>query len=254
MTSPYRQAAPNDPARTPTPPDVPQPTGPPETPTSPPEQVPSREPVGVPASPEPLGVPPTAPPEVPSTGAAQARSGARERCCLFDTAIGACGIAWNARGVTRLQLPEKDRAATERRLRAGGATPADAPPAIRAALADIARYFAGEEVDFSSIAVDVTHADSFAREVYAAARAIGWGRTTTYGELARLIGSPDAARDVGQALGRNRAPIIIPCHRILAKGNALGGFSAYGGTRTKLRLLELEGVHVGDGAPRLPGL
>src|SRR5262249_19722477 len=154
-----------------------------------PEQAPSREPVGVPASPEPLGVPPTSPPEVPGTGAA--------RYCLFDTAIGPCGIAWTARGVTRLQLPEADRAATERRLRGATATPGEPPPAIGAAIAGIQRYLAGEEVDFSSIAVDLMQADSFERDVYAAARAIGWGRTGTYGELARRIGSPEAARDVG---------------------------------------------------------
>jgi len=254
MTNPHLQAAPGDPAHPPTPADVPPPSGPPETPTSPPEQVPSREPVGVPASPEPLGVPPVAPPEIPSTCVAPARSAGGGHCCLFDTAIGPCGIAWNGRGLTRLQLPEADRAATERRLRAGGAVPGDPPTAMRAAIAALQHYFAGEQVDFSAIEVDVTHADSFEREVYAAARAIGWGRTATYGELARAIGAPDAARDVGQALSRNRAPIVIPCHRILAKGGALGGFSAYGGTRTKLRLLELEGVRVDGGAPRLPGL
>src|SRR5215831_11441501 len=151
MTSPRPQAA--DPARTPAPPDVPPPLVPPETPPSPPEQVPpSREPVGVPPGPEPLGVPPTAPPEVPGTRTAHARSSG-EHYCLFDTAIGPCGIAWNPRGVTRLQLPEADRAATERRLRARAAQPGEPPPEIGATIADIQRYFAGEEIDFSSIEV-----------------------------------------------------------------------------------------------------
>jgi methylated-DNA-[protein]-cysteine S-methyltransferase len=86
-------------------------------------------------------------------------------------------------------------------------------------------------------------------------RAIGWGATTTYGELARTVGltEPQAAQDVGAAMGRNPAPIVIPCHRVLAAGRKIGGFSAYGGTVTKQRLLALEGVHFDGGAPRLPG-
>jgi len=84
------------------------------------------------------------------------------------------------------------------------------------------------------------------------------GRTVTYGELAGSIGTTDweGARDVGAAMGSNRIPIVIPCHRVLAAGGKLGGFSAYGGTKTKQKLLALEGVRF-DGeapAPRLPGL
>jgi methylated-DNA-[protein]-cysteine S-methyltransferase len=83
---------------------------------------------------------------------------------------------------------------------------------------------------------------------------LDWGQTATYGELARQVGSPGAARAVGQAMGHNPVPIIIPCHRVLAAGRKIGGFSAYGGAVTKERLLALEGVHLGDGTPLLPGL
>jgi methylated-DNA-[protein]-cysteine S-methyltransferase len=86
-----------------------------------------------------------------------------------------------------------------------------------------------------------------------ALRQVGWGRTTTYGEIGRAIGCSDA-RDVGEAMGRNPVPVIIPCHRVLAAGNKLGGFSAHGGSATKAKLLALEGVHFDGGAPRLPGL
>ena len=99
-----------------------------------------------------------------------------------------------------------------------------------------------------------TNIEPFESGVYAAARAIPWGQTVSYGELARQTSSPGAARAVGQALSRNPVPIIIPCHRILAKGNRIGGFSAHGGTFAKERLLALEGVRIADGTPLLPGI
>jgi methylated-DNA-[protein]-cysteine S-methyltransferase len=172
--------------------------------------------------------------------------------CVFATAIGPCGVAWNARGVTRLQLPEGDRDATERRIaaRSGGLRSADPPALIARVIDDIRRYALGTEVDFSSVNVDLPDIDETCQNVYAAARALGWGETATYGEIARRLGMADP-RDVGQALSRNPIPIIIPCHRVVASGGKLGGFSAYGGTLTKERLLVLEGV--GADAPRLPG-
>ena len=177
---------------------------------------------------------------------------------LFDTAIGTCGVAWSARGLAGVQLPEKDSAATERRLAAKSKSsgPAPPPPAIAALIEDIRRYLAGEKVDFSAVPVDFDGIDDFRRKIYGALRGIGFGRTTTYGELARATGAADweAAREVGDAMGRNPVPLVIPCHRCLAAGGKLGGFSAYGGTSTKAKLLALEGVHLDAGEPRLPGL
>jgi methylated-DNA-[protein]-cysteine S-methyltransferase len=178
--------------------------------------------------------------------------------CVFDSAIGPCGVAWSARGLIAVQLPEADEARTERRLaaRAHSAGAASPPPWVAAVIADIKRYLAGEEVDFSAVDVDLSGLDPFRRELYGTMRALAWGATTTYGALAREVGrnDPEAARDVGQAMGRNPVPIVIPCHRVLAAGNKLGGFSARGGTATKAKLLALEGVHFDRGAPRLPGL
>jgi methylated-DNA-[protein]-cysteine S-methyltransferase len=177
------------------------------------------------------------------------------RYCLFDTAIGSCGVAWGARGLTRLQLPEADRGATERRLRARAAKVSEAPPAeIDRLIAEVQCYMTGCRVDFAAVEIDLANIDPFERKIYAAARTIPWGQTLTYGELARQIGSPDAARAVGRALGRNPVPIVVPCHRILAKGHRIGGFSAPGGTFTKERLLALEGVRIEAGTPLLPGL
>jgi methylated-DNA-[protein]-cysteine S-methyltransferase len=167
--------------------------------------------------------------------------------CLFDTDLGACGVAWSERGLTRFQLPEADKRATERRLTLRAAdSRAEAPPSqVAEAIADVQRYMAGERVDFSAIALDLAGVPPFYVEIYAAARRIGWGETATYGELARQAGAPGAARAVGQAMARNPVAVIIPCHRILASGNKVGGFSAFGGTVSKQRLLGLEGVRIG---------
>ena len=179
----------------------------------------------------------------------------REQHCLFDTAQGACGIAWSDRGITRMQLPERTRARTAGRLgkRPDSRPSAKPPPRIARTLASLQRYFEGEPVDFSGVALDLERVGAFHRAIYDAARALGWGETATYGELAQRVGSPGAARAVGQAMGMNPVPIIIPCHRVLAAGRKIGGFSAHGGVVTKQRLLALEGVHLG-GMPLLPGL
>jgi methylated-DNA-[protein]-cysteine S-methyltransferase len=169
---------------------------------------------------------------------------ADERYLLFPTAFGTCGIAWRDGGLTRLQLPERDVSATERRL-AGGAAPAqpdEEPPHVQWAIVALQRYFAGRAVDFSGILVDLERCSPFHQRIYAALREVAWGKTTTYGALAAEVGSPDAARAIGQAMGRNPVPIIVPCHRVLASGGKIGGFSAPGGATTKERLLVLEGV------------
>jgi methylated-DNA-[protein]-cysteine S-methyltransferase len=175
---------------------------------------------------------------------------------LVETPLGVVGVAWTERGLARLQLPERDRSATERRLlgRALSAAPGEPTPQAGAAIAAVEHYLAGEQVDFSGIMLDLGGVSDFHRQIYAAARRIGWGETTTYGALARLAGCPDAARAVGQAMGRNPVPIIVPCHRILAAGRRVGGFSAFGGAGTKQQLLALEGVRLGGDAPLLPGL
>jgi methylated-DNA-[protein]-cysteine S-methyltransferase len=171
---------------------------------------------------------------------------------IFETAGGFCGIAWNEVGITRSQLPTKNAEAAERMLlrRAPGSEP-DAPPPVAAeAAAAVKRYFEGERTDFSALTLDLDDQDAFFQQIYAAARRVGWGRTTTYGTLAKELGAgPEAARDVGEAMARNPVPLIIPCHRILAAGGKVGGFSAPGGATAKMRMLELEGVHVAPPRP-----
>jgi methylated-DNA-[protein]-cysteine S-methyltransferase len=178
--------------------------------------------------------------------------GTVQRYTIFETAAGFCGLAWSALGVTRFQLPTKSAEATERLLlrRAPGAEPGAPTAEIAAAVDAVKRYFAGEETDFSDVTLDLGDQDEFFRQIYAAARQVGWGRTTTYGALAKALGAgPEAARDVGQAMAKNPVALIIPCHRVLAAGGKIGGFSAPGGSAAKTRMLALEGVQVAKPPP-----
>ena len=166
---------------------------------------------------------------------------------LFETAIGTCGIVWTARGVCGMQLPEKDAAATLARVhrRHPGAVEASPPPAIRRAIDGIVALLAGEKRDLTDITVDDERQSDFNKRVYAIARTIPPGKTMTYGEIAECLGDKLLARDVGQAMGENPTPIIMPCHRVLAAGGKTGGFSAPGGIVTKLQLLTIEGAAPG---------
>jgi methylated-DNA-[protein]-cysteine S-methyltransferase len=169
------------------------------------------------------------------------------RYLVFETAGGFCSIAWNDVGITRFQLPTRSAEATERLLlrRLPDAQPDTPTPAVTEAVAAVKRYFAGDEIDFSGFNLDLSEQDAFFKEIYAAARRVGWGRTTTYGTLAKELGAgPEAARDVGEAMAKNPVALFIPCHRVLAVGGKVGGFSAPGGAATKLRMLALEGVDV----------
>jgi methylated-DNA-[protein]-cysteine S-methyltransferase len=156
------------------------------------------------------------------------------------------GLAWSAEGICRLQLPHFDGISTRQRLLKGlvGSVEGHPPEWLETGVVQLQRYFTGKPVDFSGVPVDFGKAKNFHRLVYAQTRLIGWGKTTTYGELAAEIGSTGAAQSVGTAMARNPVPIIVPCHRVLASGNKLGGFSAPGGVRSKLALLEMEGVRL----------
>jgi methylated-DNA-[protein]-cysteine S-methyltransferase len=172
---------------------------------------------------------------------------------IFETAGGFCGIAWNALGITRFQLPTRSAEATERNLlrRIPDATPGTPPEEIVEAVAAVKRYFEGEEIDFSGFTLDLSDQDAFFKQIYDAARQVGWGHTTTYGTLAKQLGAgPEAARDVGQAMAKNPVALLIPCHRVLAAGGKVGGFSAPGGSAAKVRMLELEGVNVAPPPPK----
>jgi methylated-DNA-[protein]-cysteine S-methyltransferase len=175
---------------------------------------------------------------------------------LFDTPIGRCAIAWSHRGLVGVQLPEAAEQATKARVRERfpGAREAAPPPEVQRAVACIVALLRGEPSQLDAVALDMAGVPPFARSVYEVARTIAPGTTITYGDVATRLGKPGSARAVGQALGKNPFAIVIPCHRVMAAGGKVGGFSANGGTTTKLRLLSLESerrqgtLFDGDGA------
>jgi methylated-DNA-[protein]-cysteine S-methyltransferase len=171
---------------------------------------------------------------------------------LFDTTIGCCAVVWSERGIVGVLLPERDAAATRTRLlrRYPGAREAAPPDAVTTAIDGIVALIAGEHRDLTDIAVDLSGVPEFNRRVYAVARTIKPGETLTYGAIAAQLGEPDA-RGVGEAMGQNPCPIIVPCHRVVAAGGKTGGFktggfSAPGGAATKRRLLAIEGAQLDD--------
>ncbi|HEX2217111.1 MAG TPA: methylated-DNA--[protein]-cysteine S-methyltransferase [Xanthobacteraceae bacterium] len=171
---------------------------------------------------------------------------------LFDTAIGRCGVIWGEHGIRGVQLPEADESKTRARIRRRfpRAIEASPPPDVLNAIKAINTLLRGQPSDLRAITLDMTRVPAFERNVYEAARTISPGATLTYGELAARVGEPGAAREVGQALGHNPFAIIVPCHRVLAAGGKIGGFSANGGVATKRRLLAIEAAQA-KGEPTL---
>ncbi len=161
----------------------------------------------------------------------------------FETAIGRCGIAWGPDGVTRTALPAAKPGELERWLGREGARAAEPPPEIAVAIAAISNLLAGGAPTLQDIRLDLTGIEELDRRIYARAREVLPGQTRSYGEIAADLGDPMLARAVGQAMAKNRFPIIVPCHRVLAAGGRAGGFSAPGGLATKRRILAIESVH-----------
>ena len=161
---------------------------------------------------------------------------------VFDTAIGACGVAWSEDGIAGVMLPGSSAAAALAKLRqrhpdAREATP---PAAVQEAIALIGRLLKGEPTNLSTIVLDMEGVADLNQAIYAITRRIEPGATRTYGEIAKEMGDPLLARAVGQAMGSNPFPIVVPCHRVLAAGGKTGGFSAPGGVDTKFRILQIE--------------
>ena len=165
---------------------------------------------------------------------------------LFETSIGVCGVAWSDCGIISVQLPERNGNATRARLaRRFSAAHEMAPPSeVQRAIDAIVSLLDGAPTDLSFISLDMDGVPDFHRRVYEVARTIPPGSTLSYGEIATRLGDPGSARAVGQALGRNPFVLVVPCHRILAARGRTGGFSAHGGTATKLTLLAIEGAQL----------
>ena len=164
---------------------------------------------------------------------------------LFDTEIGGCGLAWGAAGLLALQPPEATEALTLQRLTRHLDDPQETPPPqhLQAIIDAVRELTEGGNVDLTEITLDMSHVSPYNRRLYQAIRAIPPGHTRTYGDIAADLGEPGAARAVGRAMGQNPWPIIVPCHRVVAANGKTGGFSAFGGVTTKLRLLAIEMAH-----------
>ncbi len=171
---------------------------------------------------------------------------------VFETALGFCAIGWSDAGIVCFRLPEKSAGEATRAIlrRLRDATAGEPPSRVAEAVVAARRYFDGVETDFTAYGVALGPQEPFAARVYETVRGLKWGETTTYGALAKALGAgPEAARDVGQAMAQNPVLLIIPCHRVLAAGGKIGGFSAPGGASTKARMLALEGIRTGPPAP-----
>lgn len=166
-------------------------------------------------------------------------------CCVFDTALGRCGLVWSAQGIVASRLPEVTVQDLLRRFPTAREA-ACPPPAAAAAIAGVQALLAGEPRDLRDLVLDERGIPAFRRQVHALTRAIPPGQTRTYGEIATALGEPGAARAVGRAEGENPFAPIVPCHRVMGAGGEPTGFSAPGGVETKRRLLLIEARATGQ--------
>lgn len=185
--------------------------------------------------------------------AAKRVSGDQSNGVVLPTALGALGVVWSERGLSRVLLPWLDDDDGDRmraQLKKERAALAERATGIGAAWAErFAAHLEGEAVDYRDLRIDDSAWTPFGKRVYDAARDIPRGTTVTYSELARAIGTP-SARAIGVALGKNPVPIVVPCHRIVG-ADGCGGFSSPGGASTKAQLLAVEGGALGDPEHRL---
>lgn len=162
---------------------------------------------------------------------------------LTRSPIGPVYIALSIRGVVAIDFSDGEEAFLSWIRRRTGVYPVRSPERMAEAKHQVEEYLAGKRAAFD-LPIDMRFMTDFQRTVLHAVMKVPRGEVITYGALARVIGRPTAARAVGQALGSNPIPIIIPCHRVLASDGSLGGYSGRGGVRTKADLLRLEGVSV----------
>lgn len=162
------------------------------------------------------------------------------RYALVDTAIGTFGIAWTDKGLARVALPGRERAHTELWISRDPAEPGFPDGPVAGLPERIRRYAGGGREEFADLPLDLDDVPTFNRQAYAQLLKVGYGETTTYGAIARALGDVAFSRAVGQAMGANPIPLVIPCHRVLGADGRTGGFSSPGGVTAKMRLLALE--------------
>ena len=168
------------------------------------------------------------------------------RFVIFETKFGFFGILGDERGILRTSLPVKDRRTVENDLLAGVAGAEFDPKLFFGLQNQIKSYFSGTYVEFTAkTPLFIGHLSKFSQEILKACLKIPYGQTVSYGRLAEMANRPKAARAVGNAMGNNPIPLIIPCHRVVKSDGSAGGFlrNSSGGPQLKKRLLELEKMH-----------
>jgi methylated-DNA-[protein]-cysteine S-methyltransferase len=167
---------------------------------------------------------------------------------IFDTKIGQCAIVWSAQGLTHVHLPEESIGALKRHMEGHRVvmTTDGEPPWVAQALNEFRNLLEKGKACFDAIPLDMETIPPFHKKVYTEAMRLKPGQVASYGEIASRCGKKGAARAVGQAMAHNPLPLIVPCHRVIAAGGKAGGFSSFGGTKTKFRLLEIEGYTPGE--------
>ncbi len=160
---------------------------------------------------------------------------------LSSSPVGTIFVALSRAGLVAVDFGVTEADFLSRLGAEQGAEPVRDDRAAGEALKQLREYLSGERESFD-LPVDLTHQTEFQRRVLRAAVGVPRGGLSTYGEIARALGKPQAARAVGQALARNPVPIVIPCHRVVAADGALTGYSGGRGISTKEALLKLEGA------------
>jgi methylated-DNA-[protein]-cysteine S-methyltransferase len=165
--------------------------------------------------------------------------------------LGWFGVGGDEEQVTLVTIGHASRLEVLRRAGALARRRAEPSSLVRDAADEILRYLSGEPAALSSIPVAAPPASTFAGRVVRALRRVAYGEVVSYGELARRAGAPGAARAVGGVMARNPVPLLVPCHRVIASGGGLGGFSAPTGVDLKQALLQMEagGPQVRERAP-----
>jgi methylated-DNA-[protein]-cysteine S-methyltransferase len=158
---------------------------------------------------------------------------------VFNTDMGWLGILGSAAGLRRITLPRPFAQEIPKLLVDSSNQAVELPHLFQDIMERLRQYFRGQPMSFPD-KLDLSGATPFQRQVWETARLIPYSETRSYGWVAEQIKKPLAARAVGQALGKNPLPIIVPCHRVLSGNGQLGGFT--GGLDTKVQLLTLEGA------------
>jgi methylated-DNA-[protein]-cysteine S-methyltransferase len=170
---------------------------------------------------------------------------------VFPSDLGWMALAYRGGRLVRMTMGHPSAAAASASLAADGIDSVgepphadEVPPWVVELASRLQSFAAGHDESFADVPLDLAHLSEFQMRVVRACRRIGRGRVRTYGELAAQAGSPAAARAVGTVMSRNRFPIIVPCHRVVASGGTIGGFSARNGVTLKRRMLLLEGAPI----------